>query len=56
MKVLLVCGSPNKNGCVNKVLNIAKSEFEKENIKADIFYIGNKGIPGCTSCMYCKKN
>lgn len=52
MSVLLVNGSPNKNGCTYTVLKQMQDTFEKENIKADIYQISND-IKGCIDCRKC---
>ncbi len=55
MKVLLVNGSPRKDGCTNRALEEIKSTLEKEGIEAQIFYIG-PNIKPCMACGMCKKN
>ncbi|HNX65582.1 MAG TPA: flavodoxin family protein [Bacteroidales bacterium] len=53
MKVLLINGSPNKNGCTNYALLEAEKELNKANIETSIIHIGNKPIRGCTACKKC---
>jgi len=53
MKVLLVNGSPNRNGCTNRALEEIKKTLEEEGIAAEIFWIGKKPIGGCISCGKC---
>lgn len=55
MKVLLINGSPNKNGSTNKSLEIIKNKLKKCDIESDIFWIGNKSISGCIGCGTCIK-
>ncbi len=55
MKVLLVNGSPNKNGCTFTALSEVARTLEEERINADIFHIGNKPIAGCLGCQQCVK-
>lgn len=55
MKVLLVNGSPHKNGCTDMALNEVASTLRNEGIEAEIFWIENKPISGCTACMACAK-
>ena len=55
MKVLLLNGSPDSNGCVNEGLTVMAKEFEKENIDYEIIQIGKKPIAGCIGCASCKK-
>ena len=54
MKVLLLNGSPNANGCINEGLLIMAKEFEKENIDYEIVHIGKKAIQGCIGCGTCR--
>lgn len=53
MKVLLVNGSPHKNGCINANLNTVSEGLKVEGIETEIFHIGTKAILGCTFCMKC---
>lgn len=54
MKVLLVNGSPHKNGCTNAALEVVAGELEKCGLSAEIFWCGNKPILGCLGCGKCK--
>lgn len=54
MKVLLVNGSPHKKGCTCTALCEVGAQLEKEGIKADHFWIGNRPIAGCIGCGYCR--
>lgn len=56
MKVLLINGSPNKNGCTYTALAEIEKELNKENIETEIFHIGNKPIRGCIACGKCNNN
>lgn len=53
MKVLLINGSPKAKGCTYTALWEVAEELQKENIKTEIFHIGNKPIRGCTACGGC---
>ena len=53
MKVLLINGSPNKNGCTYTALNEVKNILNEENIEADFYWIGKKPIGGCIACYKC---
>ena len=55
MKVLLLNGSPDSNGCINEGLKIMEEIFKSENIDTEIIQIGKKAIPGCIGCRMCKK-
>lgn len=54
MKVLLLNGSPNKNGSTNAVLNVLAKFLNEEGVETEIFHIGNKAISGCLGCAKCK--
>ena len=55
MKVLLVNGSPHKEGCTYTALTEVEKSLNKEVIETDIFWIGNKPISGCIACKACVK-
>lgn len=53
MKVLLVNGSPHKDGCTNTALSEVGNVLNKEGIETEIFWIGNKPVGGCIACKKC---
>lgn len=53
MKVLLVNGSPRKNGCTYTALSEVAKMLNEEGIETEIFYIGTKPIAGCLGCGKC---
>lgn len=53
MKVLLINGSPNNNGCTKTALSIVAETLEKEEIGTEIIHVGNKAIRGCIGCRKC---
>ena len=53
MKVLLINGSPHKEGCTFTALTEIKDQLEKEGIDSEIFWIGNKPVRGCIACGKC---
>lgn len=55
MKVLLVNGSPRKEGCTNRALQEISKTLEKEGIDSEIFWIGVHN-QGCVACNLCKEN
>ena len=55
MKVLLLNGSPHKEGCTYTALTEITCELEREGIESEIFHIGTKPISGCLSCGLCAK-
>ncbi len=53
MKVILVNGSPNKQGCTYTALTEVKKTLEKNGIETEEFWIGNKPTAGCIGCGNC---
>lgn len=55
MKVLLVNGSPHKEGCTYTALSEVAKTLNEEEIETEIFWIGLKPIGGCIACKKCKE-
>ncbi len=55
MKVILLNGSPHKNGCTNRALEEAAKTLEENGIDTEIIHIGGGDIRGCTACGGCAK-
>lgn len=55
MKVLLVNGSPNREGCTYVALNQIRETLKNEGIDAEIYRIGHKDIRGCIDCRKCSE-
>ena len=53
MKVILVNGSPHKNGCTYTALSEIAETLANEGIETEIFWVGNKPISGCIACKGC---
>ena len=53
MKVLLINGSPHKEGCTFTALNEVAKTLEKNGIETEILYLGVKPIAGCIACGKC---
>lgn len=55
MKVILINGSPKKNGCTNEALTECANQLGKNGIDTEIIHVANtKG--GCMGCGYCAEN
>ena len=54
MKVLLVNGSPHKEGCTNRALMEVSAMLSKNGIESEIVWIGTK-TNGCVVCGGCKE-
>lgn len=56
MKVVLINGSPKKEGNTFCALDIVATELKNEGIDTEIIHIGNKVIRGCLGCNHCFKS
>lgn len=54
MKVLLINGSPRKNGNTFTALSEIAKTLQTEGIDSEIVWIGNKPVRGCIACGTCK--
>lgn len=55
MKVVLLNGSPKKNGCTFTALSEIAKALEANQIETEILHIGNDVSSGCMGCGYCGK-
>jgi len=55
MKVVLVNGSPNANGCTFTGLSIVREQLALHCVDAEIYQVGKKPVSGCTACRACKQ-
>ena len=55
MKVLMINGSPNREGCTYTALSKVAKTLEKNGIESEIVHVGNKDIRGCIGCRKCKE-
>lgn len=55
MKVLMINGSPHKEGNTYIALHEMEKVFQQENIDTEIIHIGHKDIRGCIACGTCKE-
>ena len=55
MKILLVNGSPNKNGCTYTALSEVALTLEQNGVGTEIFHIGHKPVRGCIACAKCQE-
>ena len=53
MKVMLVNGSPHKEGCTYTALNEIAKTLKEYDIETEIFWIKTKPITGCIACGKC---
>ena len=55
MNVLLINGSPHKNGCTNAALTEMARTLNEAGIETTIFHIGAAPVGGCVGCGGCAK-
>ena len=55
MKVLIVNGSPHRNGNVSVAIRELKQVFAAEGVEVENVELGIKRVPGCLGCYTCKK-
>lgn len=53
MRVLLINGSPKKDGCTFTALSEVAGALEKNGVTAEIFHIGKGQVRGCVACHAC---
>jgi multimeric flavodoxin WrbA len=56
MKILLVNGSPHKEGCTHRALLEVACTLNEEGINTEIFWIGSKSLSGCIACHHCAES
>jgi multimeric flavodoxin WrbA len=55
MKVLIINGSPRKNGNTSIALQEMEKVFNSNGIETEMLHIGNMDIRGCIACGSCSK-
>ncbi len=53
MKVLMLNGSPKKDGNTARALKEMEKIFAENGVETEIIQVGGKDIRGCTACCYC---
>lgn len=56
MKVLLINGSCNENGCTYTALKTVAENLNKHGIETEIIQIGKNALRDCIGCRACRKN
>lgn len=54
MKVLMLCGSPNEQGCTHAALTEVGKGLKEQGVDYEILHI-HGAVRGCTGCMSCSK-
>jgi multimeric flavodoxin WrbA len=55
MKVLLINGSPRKQGNTFVALSEVAKQLERQGVESEIVWVGNKAVRGCIACGTCKQ-
>ncbi|WP_097006755.1 flavodoxin family protein [Lacrimispora amygdalina] len=55
MNVLLLNGSPHREGCTNRALLEVEGALNAEGIDTELVHMGTKAIHGCIACGACMK-
>jgi len=53
MKVILINGSPRKNGCTYTALSELAARLERNGVDTELVHIGAGPIQGCAACLRC---
>lgn len=53
LKVLLLNGSPRRNGNTFTMLSEIEKQLQKNGIESEIFQLGNRPVRGCVACGQC---
>ena len=54
MKVILINGSPNENGCTRRALLEIENVLGECGVESEVFNIGSDAIAGCLGCRACR--
>ncbi len=54
-KILLLNGSPHRNGCTATALEEMMRVFEAEGIESELIQVGASAVRGCISCNKCSE-
>lgn len=54
MKVILVNGSPHKEGCVYTALSEVAKTLNEQGVETEIFHVGIPAIQDCIGCFSCR--
>ena len=53
MKVLMINGSPRKDGNTARALKEIADTLKAEGVESEIVWLGNRPVRGCTACYQC---
>ena len=53
MKVLIINGSPHKDGTTAGAISELVSSLEKEGVESEVIHVGLENVRGCIACLGC---
>ena len=56
MKILILCGSPHKNGTTNALAEALISGIDQSRHEVEKIQLAEMKIAPCLGCEYCKRN
>lgn len=54
MRVLLINGSPRKDGNTSSLLDMVAQKIRDEGIDTETIQLGGRAVHGCTACLKCR--
>lgn len=54
MKILLINGSPNEEGCINRALEEISIELNNNDVESEILWLGKSPMQDCGACFGCQ--
>ena len=54
MKILLINGSPNEEGCINRALEEISIELNNNDVESEILWLGKSPMQDCVACFGCQ--
>ncbi len=55
MKVLMINGSPNENGCTATALRVVAEALAADGVESEIVWLGKGALRDCIGCRACRK-
>ena len=53
MRVLMINGSPRRDGCTARALEEMEMIFQEEKVETDVLHLGAQAVRGCIACGAC---
>ena len=56
MKVIMLNGSPHREGCTATALSVIAKELAAQGVESEIIWLGNGPVRGCIGCGGCRRD